>query len=139
MSGTVILFGGTVVWCKAKQQTLIATSTMESETIALSETLNTVLFIRRILDDLGHTQAGPTMIEVDNQSTIAFARSIMVAWKNRHIPLRDFRIREMVANGTMSLEWVPSDDNVADLFTKSLGVEPLTKHRDSVTADAPNP
>ena len=106
---------------------------MEAETIALSEAASTVMFCRRLLSDLGHPQHVPTTIHVDNQSTIAYTKGIMCRWRNRHIPIRDLRIRDLVVDKTIDLEYISTMENHADLFTKALPLEPFTLHRDALT------
>ena len=41
--------------------------------------------------------------------------------RTKHIKLRYFHIRELIENGEFEVKYVSGDENVADLFTKSLG------------------
>ena len=41
--------------------------------------------------------------------------------RTKHIDLRHHYVRESVANGMLKVEWVPSQQQLADVFTKGLG------------------
>ena len=47
----------------------------------------------------------------------------------RHITRRECIVREREADGTIAVTKVPTADNLADLFTKSLARDPFTKLR----------
>ena len=50
----------------------------------------------------------------------------------RHITRRECLVREREADGTVAVTKVPTADNLADLFTRSLARDPLTKLRSFV-------
>jgi len=43
--------------------------------------------------------------------------------RSKHIEARYFFIRELVQEGNMKAVYIPTEDNVADIFTKPLGHE----------------
>ena len=50
----------------------------------------------------------------------------------RHITRRECIVRERESDGTLAVTKVPTADNLADLFTKSLARDPFTKLRSFV-------
>jgi hypothetical protein len=79
-----------------------------------------------LLEELGHPQKTPT-IWCDNQSTIALVKDAGVFHsRTKHIDLRYHYIREMLEQGQLQLKHVASEENLADIFTKSL---PKAAHR----------
>ena len=68
---------------------------------------------------------------------MAVSESIMIAWKNRHIPLRYFKVRQLILDKELELYYAPSDESVADAMTKSLGPELFEKHRASMMSKLP--
>ncbi|KAF7377884.1 Transcription factor [Mycena sanguinolenta] len=62
----------------------------------------------------------PTVLHVDNQSAIAMAKNDSFHSRTKHIALPYHFVRHAVASSTITLSWVPSDANLADLFTKTL-------------------
>ena len=122
---------------ECKGQPISAMSTMEGKLIALWEGSKPTVYVRGMVGDMGYPQLKPSRVGVDNQSVMAVSESIMVAWKNRHIPVHYFKIRQLILDKELELYYVPSDENVADAITKSLGPELLEKHRASIMSKLP--
>jgi hypothetical protein len=57
----------------------------------------------------------------DNQGAIALAKDNKFHARTKHIDLRYHFIREAVDDGKITMKYVPTADNVADIFTKALG------------------
>jgi hypothetical protein len=73
-----------------------------------------------LLGELGHPQPTPTLW-CDNESTIALVKDAGVFHsRTKHIDLRYHYIREMLERGQLQLKHVASENNLADIFTKSL-------------------
>ena len=51
---------------------------------------------------------------------------------SRHIDRKLFKMRELRGKGVVTVKYVPTGDNTADLFTKVLNRQPFEKHRKSV-------
>ena len=66
-------------------------------------------------------------IHCDSQSAIGRAQSNMYNGKSRHIRRRHNSIRQLLSNGVVSLDYVKSKDNIADLLTKRLTRELVKK------------
>ena len=56
----------------------------------------------------------------DNQSAIKMAYSSTSVKRTKHINLKYFYIRECLENDEFKLLYVPTDENLADGFTKGL-------------------
>jgi hypothetical protein len=65
---------------------------------------------------------------IDNQAVLTVEESTMQSWRCRAIPLRYFAIRNFCDDGLITLKYVPSEDNVADIFTKQIGRVLWLKH-----------
>ena len=48
---------------------------------------------------------------------------------SRHIDRKLYKMRELRGAGIVTVKYVPTDDNTADLFTKVLTRQPFEKHR----------
>lgn len=120
-SGFVFTVGGTAVAWRSKQQNLVALSSMESEYIALCEATQEVLWLRRLLADLGFKPTGPTVLHEDNQSCIAFVRSERVGKRSKHIETKEMFVRSLCEKGDIKLQYLCSEEMIADALTKPLG------------------
>ena len=61
-----------------------------------------------------------TCIHCDNQSKIGRAQNDMYNGKSRHIRRRHNTVRKLLSNGIISIDYIKSKDNLADLLTKGL-------------------
>ena len=56
----------------------------------------------------------------DNQGAIALSKDNKFHARTKHIDLRYHFIREAVEDGKINVKYVPTNDNVSDIFTKAL-------------------
>jgi transposase InsO family protein len=122
VSGVVLMLnGGPVMWCSRKQ-TSVSTSTLESEYIASGVAAREVVWMRRLLDDIGARQAGPTRLWCDNQGAIALVDNFEIKRRSKHIDVQHHYVREQAQLKVIDVKYVNTSDNLADLFTKALGL-----------------
>lgn len=74
-----------------------------------------------MLKVLGHEQVGATEVWEDNQGAIALASNVGYNARTKHIDIRQHFIRENVVNDTISVKYIKTEDQVADMLTKALG------------------
>jgi len=118
------LNGGPVTWSSTKQR-CIATSTTESEYIALAEAGKQGYWLRGLLKELQRTRylsnKLATPIFSDNQACIAIAQDPASHRRTKHIDVRYHYIRELIAYGKATVDYIPTEAMVADILTKALG------------------
>src|SRR5436309_3071278 len=112
--------GDSSVCWRSKKQSTVARSTMEAEYLAAVFLVDELIWIRRLLAELGSPQLQPTLVHVDNQSTIAVAKEGGKEERRKHIDIKHHIIVEAIDNKVIELRWIPSKDNPADMFTKAL-------------------
>ncbi|MCO5570176.1 hypothetical protein L7F22_023894 [Adiantum nelumboides] len=84
--------------------------------------------IERLLGVMGAVQEQPTMLLCDNQSCMAIARNPVFHARTKHIEVQYHFVRELILDGEVEMEYCPTMDNCADIFTKSLGSKTLEQH-----------
>ena len=130
-TGYVFTFGsGAVSWISKKQPT-VALSSTEAEYRAACSATTEVIWIQRLLAELGFPQQ-KTVLATDNQSCIAIARNPVFHARTKHIEIQYHFVREKVLDGTVELQYCPTASNPADLLTKPLPQMPLTTHSSSL-------
>jgi hypothetical protein len=135
MSGyMIVLNGGPVAWSSRKQP-IIALSTAEAEYIALTAAAREILYIQLLLEELYETSPKPTPVYCDNQAAIALATNNKFHARTKHIDIRYHFVRAHVRNQTFELKYCPTDDNIADAFTKALPRPRLQKLRTMMSLD----
>lgn len=121
-TGNVFMFGnGAVSWSSTKQN-VIALSTTEAEYIAACSTACQAVWMRRLLADMGKIQDEATPIFCDNKSTISIANNPIHHGRTKHIDIRFHFIRELITDGSITLQYCATDQQVADIFTKALSI-----------------
>ncbi|GJZ13448.1 zinc finger, CCHC-type containing protein [Tanacetum coccineum] len=106
----------------SKKQTCITGSTMESEFMALAAADKEVEWLKNLLIEipLWSKPITPISICYDSAATLAKAYSQMYNGMSRHLGVRHSMIHELITNGMISIEFVRSQQNLADHLTKGL-------------------
>ena len=108
---------GPLISWKSKKQQCVALSTCEAEYIALSVAVQEAKFLRQLIHDMFYSQE-QVIIHGDNQGAIALAKNPVHHQRSKHIDIRYHYVRSEVQSGTIGLEYVPTEYNIADVFTK---------------------
>ena len=64
--------------------------------------------------------SGPSVLRMDNQSTIAMSKNPEHHGKMKHFSLHLFWLRDAVQDGQIAPTFVAAEDMAADIFTKAL-------------------
>lgn len=130
VSGVMVMIGNAPVVFKSKFQRTVALSSAEAEYMALSLCVQEVLWTRAMLTDMGALQRNATTIWEDNQGAIALAQNAGYHARTKHVDIRNHFIREKVERGTVTVEYVDTKNQLADIMTKALGTKTLKFLRD---------
>ena len=63
---------------------------------------------------------GSVKLFVDNSGAVDMSKDYVANNRTRHIERRHLKIRELVQRSIIDTQWIKTDDNVADIFTKYL-------------------
>ena len=118
-SGGCFYVGNNIVSWMSKKQNSISLSTAEAEYIVDGSYCTQLLWMQKLLHDYGIYQEYLT-IYCDNTSAINISKNPVQHSRTKHIEIRHHFIRELVEDGTFTLEFIHTDDQKANLFTKSL-------------------
>ena len=113
---------GAVISWKSRKQRTIALSTSEAEYMALAEATQEAMFLIQLLKDMINPYSCDNFtLHCDNQSAISLARNPMVHQRSKHIDVKYHFVRSVISNDLMEVIYVPTDKNIADIFTKPVG------------------
>lgn len=73
----------------------------------------------KLLNDLGYYPPNTTVF-IDNKSTIAVIKNPAFHHRTKHVDIKMKSMRELYNKNIMAFEYVPTDDQLADGFTKAL-------------------
>ncbi|CAI7920884.1 unnamed protein product [Closterium sp. NIES-53] len=71
--------------------------------------------------DLGERPPSPPVLYVVNKAMIALCREYKLEHRTKHIALRYFLAQDLLQRGHLSLAYVASQSNAANIFTSALG------------------
>jgi hypothetical protein len=92
----------------------------EAEYIVACSISCEAIWLRKLLTGLFDLEMEATVILCDNQSCIKMTENPVFHDKSKHIEIRYHYIRDMVQRGSIKLQYVSTDEQVADVFTKPL-------------------
>lgn len=119
-TGFVVKLCGAAVSWHSKRQEIVALSSTEAEYIALSTTIKEVLWISQFIKEISGMDMKPVTVYCDNTSTVKLTKSDSYRERTKHIDVRYHHIRENVERGKIKIEFMPTNDMVADALTKAL-------------------
>jgi len=88
--------------------------------------------MRQLLHEFGFTLSGPSTLAMDNQSAISVAKNPEHHGRMKHLDLRFYWLRDAVDDGRITPVFVPTTQQVADIFTKSLARADMQRCRESL-------
>jgi len=96
---------------------------MESEFVALEMAGSEAEWLKNFLASipLGMKPTLYVSIHCDCQSAITIAKNKTYNGNNRHVQLRHNLVKQLLKRGTISIDYVKSERNLADPLTKPLG------------------
>ena len=97
----------------------MAFSTAEAKYISIGNCSAQILWIKQQLDDYG-INCNNVPIKCDNTCAINLTKNPVQHSKTKHIEIRHHFIRDHVNTGNISIDFVPTERQLADIFTKSL-------------------
>jgi hypothetical protein len=113
------LSSGPIYWACKKQQA-IALSSAEEEYQATVNASQEALWLRQILSEFGFQHQHPTSLWCENQSAIKLAKDPVQHQRSKHIELHMHFIRNLIHDQVIEVLFFPTEDQFADIFTKSL-------------------
>ena len=108
---------GPLISWKSRKQPTVALSTCEGEYISLASAVQESKFLKQLCKDI-NIVIDDVLIHADIQGTINLAKNPVKHQRSKHIDIKYHFIRSEIQAGTVKLEYVPTEDNVADIFTK---------------------
>ena len=111
---------------------MIALSTTEAEYITAASGATQAVWLRRMLFELKHRHDAPTVIYCNNKSTISLTMNPVYHGRSKHIDIKFHFIRDLVKDKEIVIEYCRSEEQFADIFTKTLKVDTFQKLKKSL-------
>lgn len=136
-SGNVaMLYNGPVSWGSRKQRS-VATSSTESEYMAMSMCAKQGQWIAQVLRDMGYPEYigdTPTTVDTrgDNQGALALIKNPHLHERSKHIDICYHFIRDLEEKRRIAVRYIPTEDMIADGLTKPLQATAFQKFKNQL-------
>jgi hypothetical protein len=100
--------------------------------MALSVCRKQLVWVENAISELGLSNGFISAIHSDNQSAIQIANDAKISDQSKHISVHYHAVREAVQSGKLTILYVPSADNLADICTKGLPTVTLNRLREKI-------
>lgn len=123
--GFAVFLGSNLISWSARKQATVSRSSTEAEYKALANATAEVMWVRKLLEEIGISHPGPSQLWCDNIGATYLSANPVFHARTKHIEVDYHFVREQVAQKMLEIRFVPSQDQVADGFTKPLSVRQL--------------
>lgn len=119
-SAFIIFLGTTPISWRSRKQRGVARSSTEAEYRSLASAASEVCWLRHLFDDLRLTLVAPPRILCDNMGATRLALNPVLHSRMKHIAIDLHFVRDLSSKGVLSVSYVNTLDQLADLLTKPL-------------------
>ncbi|CAL1358011.1 unnamed protein product [Linum trigynum] len=119
-SGWCVKLGHSFISWRCKKQERVSKSSTEAEYRSMSEVTSELVWLQRLVTELGLSCVLPMRLYADNTSAIRIALNPVLHDRTKHIEVHVHYIRQLVAEGVVALSYIASEDQTADLLTKAV-------------------
>ena len=120
-TGGLLSMGKGTVYGTSKVHKMMTRSTTEAELVTIYDLLPQILWTRHFLDAQGW-DVEDSIVHQDNKSTILLAENgrLSSSKRTRHLNIRYFFVTDCIKANDLSIKYCPTEEMVADYFTKPL-------------------
>ena len=126
-SGGIVMLQGVVMHAWSTTQPTVALSSGEAELVALAKAAQEAMWTRNLLQDMGMPVAVPVVLHTD--SSAAKDMTTKCASRVKHLALKYHFVKELVTEGGVQVNKVPTADNPADVLTKAVDTATMMRLR----------
>ena len=129
-TGGMLTMGKGSIMCVSRKQKLVSKSSMEAKLITADDLSNSIIWTNCFLEAQGYASKDTVLFQ-DNKSCMLLHNNgkASSSKRTRHLNIRYYFLSDRIANGELRVEFCPTDDMVADYFTKPLQGEKFRKFR----------
>jgi len=122
-TGFVVSLGskyGGPVFARSIVQRFVTLSSFEAELSGVHQNVYWFKLFRTVMTEFGFPQNEPSVLYQDNQATIlVMNRGSTFRGRSKHIDVRYYYLTELINDGVVKVEYLPTEEMIADPLTKA--------------------
>ncbi|MFS7934571.1 putative RNA-directed DNA polymerase [Helianthus anomalus] len=118
--GFAIYLGSNLISWRARKQRTVSRSSTESEYKALADTVAELTWLEALLKELHVSMALSPILWCDNLGATYLSANPVFHARTKHVEIDFHFVRERVARKQLFIQFIKTDDQIADVFTKPL-------------------
>jgi Reverse transcriptase (RNA-dependent DNA polymerase) len=119
-TGYCTFVGGNLVTWRSKKQSVVARSSAEAEYRAMASTTIEAIWLKQLMQDIGVKCDYPIPMFCDSQAARHIVNNPVFHERTKHIEIDYHFIREKITSKEIETPYILSQNQLADIFTKSL-------------------
>lgn len=127
-TGYCVYVNNNLISWNTKKQPTVALSSAEAELMAIVEVVKEVKWMSAVLTEMNYNVHTPITI----MSAIKIAQHDVEHDRTKHIDIKHHFVRDEINNKHIEVKWVRSEQQVADIFTKTLSPTLFERHAHSL-------
>ncbi|MFS8002612.1 putative RNA-directed DNA polymerase [Helianthus anomalus] len=118
--GYAIYLGSNLVSWRARKQPTVSRSSTEAEYKAIADTVAELTWLEALLKELHVTTTSAPILWCDNLGATYLSANPVFHARTKHVEIDFHFVREKVAQRKLLVQFIKTDDQIADVFTKPL-------------------
>jgi hypothetical protein len=121
-SGYFTFVGGNLVTWRSKKQKVVALSSVEAEFRGMAKGLCELLWLRRLLIEIGFAPSSKMNLFCDNKAAIDISHNPVQHDRTKHVKVDRHFIKHNLEEKIIRFPFVKSEDQLADILTKAMSI-----------------
>ena len=117
-SGYFTFVGGNLVTWRSKKQKVVALSSAEAEFRGMAKGLCELLWLKRLLTEIGFAPTSEMNLFCDNKAAIDISHNPIQHDRTKHVEVDRHFIKHNLETKIIQFPFVKSEDQLADILTK---------------------